>query len=215
MIDRNLIMPWVMIATAVFELDEDLIKLMKDSGCEYIDVAIETGTERVLKEIIHKPLDFDYAKKMVKIVREAGIFVTANFIVGFPTETWDEIRATLKFADEIDADYTKIFSAIPLRNTRLWDICEKGNYFKKGFDADKVKWSTGQIETDEFSADDLTILRAYEWDRINFTDKKKLENICRAMGVTVEEMNETRKNTRLKTRQLIEQGARNGQAIYS
>ena len=33
-----------------------------------------------------------------------------------------------------------------------------------------------QIETNEFSANELIVLRAYEWDRINFTDRKKLEN---------------------------------------
>lgn len=195
MIDKGLSMPWVMIATAAFELDEELLKVMKGSGCEYIDVAFETGTERILKQIINKPLNFEYAKSMVKLARGLGIFVTANFIVGFPTETWSEIRQTLAYAEEIDADYIKIFSPIPLRNTRLWDMCEKGGFFKKGFDANNVKWSTGQIETDEFSADDLTILRAFEWDRINFTSQKKLENICRMMRITAGDMDIIRKKT--------------------
>jgi radical SAM superfamily enzyme YgiQ (UPF0313 family) len=203
MIDRELIMPWVMIATAAFELDEELLKLMKASGCEYIDVAFETGTERVLKQIIDKPLNFDYAKKMVKLAKDLGIFVTANFIVGFPTETWPEIRQTLKFAEEVDADYTKIFSPIPLRNTRLWQMCKENGYFKKGFDENNIKWSTGQIETEEFSADDLTILRAYEWDRINFTNPDKLAKTCKMMGITETEMDEARKNTLSKARQIL------------
>jgi hypothetical protein len=74
-------------------------------------------------------------------------------------------------------------------------MCEKGGFFKKGFDANKVRWSTGQIETDEFSADDLTILRAFEWDRINFTNQNKLENICRMMGITLSDMDIIRKKT--------------------
>ena len=36
---------------------------MVESGCDYIDVAIESGTDRVKEEIILKPLDFDHAKK--------------------------------------------------------------------------------------------------------------------------------------------------------
>jgi magnesium-protoporphyrin IX monomethyl ester (oxidative) cyclase len=63
MIDRCLVMPWVAISVAVFQLDRGLIRLMRTSGCEYINIAIESGAERVLKEIVKKPVDYDYAKK--------------------------------------------------------------------------------------------------------------------------------------------------------
>ena len=42
-------MPWTSIATAVFRLDRELIDLMVKSGCRYIDIAIESGTERVTR----------------------------------------------------------------------------------------------------------------------------------------------------------------------
>ena len=72
-----------------------------------------------MKEIIQKPLNHEQAKEMVKIAQNEGIYVAANFIVGFPTETWDEIRETIKFAEELDLDYAKIFSLIPLKNTKM------------------------------------------------------------------------------------------------
>lgn len=195
MIDRGLVMPWLSIGLAVFKLDEELIGLMKESGCEYIAVAIESGTDRVLKEIIKKPLDFKYAKKMIAFARSKGIYVTANFIIGFPTETWDEIRQTVRFAEEINVDYLKLFTAVPLRNTRLWNFCEEKKAFKNNFNPKDIRWSTGQIETDEFSANDLTILRAYEWDRINFTDPEKRKRTARIMGITEKELSRIRKET--------------------
>jgi len=203
MIDRKLVMPWSPIATAIFALDEKIIKLMRASGCEYIDVAIESGCERVLKDIIKKPLDLEHAKKMVRIAKKEGIYVVANFIVGFPTETWDEIRETIKFAEDIDVDYIKLFAAIPLRNTKLWDLCEKEGIFKKGFIWSDVRWSSGQIETSEFSANDLTILRAYEWDRINYTDPIKRKRTAKMMGITEEELNVTRRKTLIDACSLI------------
>jgi tRNA A37 methylthiotransferase MiaB len=54
---------------------------------------------------------------------EAGI--RSNVIVGFPGETWDEIRETIRFAEEYDADYSKIFIATPLPNTELYRIAKK------------------------------------------------------------------------------------------
>jgi len=57
-------------------------------------------------------------------------------------------------------------------------------------------WSVGGlIKSKEWTANDLTILRAYEWDRINFSNPKKLKRIAERMGITVEELNQIRKRT--------------------
>ena len=192
MIDRGLAMPWLSIGLAVFKLDEELIRLMRQSGCEYVAVAIESGTERVLKQIIKKPVSFDYAKKMVRLLQEQGIYVAANFIIGFPTETWDEIRETIRFAEEIDVDYAKLFHLVPLPHTRAWDLCEKENAFNGNTE---FVWSKGNIETSEFTANDLTVLRAYEWDRINFSSPVKRERTRKMMGITEEELDKIRRNT--------------------
>jgi hypothetical protein len=60
----------------------------------------------------------------------------------------------------------------------------------------KSVWTVGGvIKSDEWTADDLTILRAYEWDRINFTDKNKLKKTADRMQISVEELNKIRKKT--------------------
>ena len=169
---------------------------MVESGCEYINVAIESGSERVTRDIVLKPLDYDHAKKMVSYAQKKGLFVSGNFIIGFPTETWSEIRKTIDFAQEINVDYAKLFIAIPLRNTEMYDLAERTNsIIKETYDADSM-WSVGGlIKSKEWTANDLTILRAYEWDRINFYNPKKLKRIADRMAITVEELNQIRKRT--------------------
>ena len=196
MIERGLTLPWVYSATAVFRLDTEMIDLMVESGCEYINVAIESGSERVTRDIVLKPLDYDHAKKMVAYAKKKGLFVAGNFIIGFPTETWEEIRKTINFAEEINVDYPKLFIAIPLRNTEMFDLAEKtDSIIMETYDADSM-WSVGGlIKSKEWTADDLTILRAYEWDRINFSNPKKLEKIAKRMAITVEELNKIRRRT--------------------
>ena len=198
MIERGMAMPWLAADAAVFRIDAELLKLMRASGCEYVAFALETGTERVLKEIIGgKPIDFDHAKKMIAAARELGIYVVANFIIGFPTETWDEIRQTLQYAEDIHADYIRIFAAIPLHKTRLWDLCLKENAFKRQYNhfAEHSSWSTGQIETKDFSPHDLTILRAYEWDRINFSSPGKRKKTAAMINITEQELLSVRRET--------------------
>ena len=86
--------------------------------------------------------------------------------------------------------------AIPLRNTEMYDLAEKTNSIIKDPTNAESSWSFGgTIKSDHWSADDLTILRAYEWDRINFSDPKKLKKTADIMGISVEELNIIRKRT--------------------
>lgn len=196
MIRRGLSMPWTSLATAVFRLDEEMIDLMYESGNTYIDVAIESGTERVMRDVILKPLDFKHAVKMVKYARDKGIFVAANYILGFPTETWEEILETIAFSEKINADYSKFFIAIPLKNTEMYDLALQTNTLLVDPVQAENMWTVGgTISSKYWSEDDLTILRAYEWDRVNFTDPKKTKKIAGKMGISVDELNKIRKKT--------------------
>lgn len=195
MIHRNYGLKWNASALALFKLDEEMIDLMKESGCQYADVAIESGVERVLKDIIHKPLDLERGKKMLIRLRERKIDTVANFIVGFPGETWTEIRENLKFAEEIDVDYVKISIATPLPNTELFRIAQKGGYLVEDFNFNQHLWTDGWIKTNEFEPQDLKILRAFEWDRINFKNITRKKKIAEMTGITEDRLDEIRKDT--------------------
>lgn len=188
--------PWKMIATAAFLLDDELIERMGRSGCIYVDIAVESGTERILHDVIRKPLKLEKAVEVVKKLKQENIYVAANFIIGFPGETWEEIRQTIKFAEDLGADYIKLFNAVPLPDTRLYQMAKEQNALVEGFDAENINWRNSTIETDEFTARDMSILRVYEWDRINFSTYEKRKRTADMMGISVQELDEIRKNTR-------------------
>lgn len=202
-IDRGLIMPWSAQNMAVFQMDQEMVELMKMSGCEYLCIAIESGAERVLREIVQKPVDYAHAKEIAQIAKSHNIYTVANFIIGFPTESWDEIRQTIRFAEELDVDYVKIFHAIPLRHTKLWNLCIKKGSFKKGFKQEDIRWSVGQVQGKEFCPHDLTILRAYEWERINFNTPEKCKRSAQMMGITEKELFHIRRKTLLSVHENI------------
>ena len=74
-----------------------------------------------MKEVVHKPVILADIPAKIKKVQDRGLFVLANFIVGYPGETWDEIQDTIRFAEHCGADYIKLFVAVPLKNTKMWD----------------------------------------------------------------------------------------------
>ena len=78
----------------------------------------------------------------------------------------------------------------------MYDLAEKTNsLIMDPLDAETMWTVGGVIKSEHWSADDLTILRAFEWDRINFTNPIKMKKIADRMGITITELNKIRKRT--------------------
>ena len=78
----------------------------------------------------------------------------------------------------------------------MYDLAQNTNSLINDRLDSETMWTVGGlIKSKHWSADDLTILRAYEWDRINFSDQRKLQKISNRMGIKVEELNVIRKRT--------------------
>lgn len=195
MIEKDWDLIWNAMNVSVFFLDEEMLDLMKGAKCQYLSMAIESGSPRVLKEIVHKPVKLDHARKMADYARKLGIDTTALFVIGFPGEKWYEIRETIKFAENIGTDYVKFNVATAFPGTKLHTLAVKTNSLDLNFDYDSIEWGMAGISTDEFSADQLTILRAMEWERINFSTPAKCKKIAKMMRLSVEELEKIRKDT--------------------
>lgn len=186
---------------AIWQLDEDILNLLKEAGCTRLGVSIESGCERVLHKLIHKPLNLEIVKPIRELCRKIGILMTANFMIGIPGETWEEIRESLHFADECDFDYISIHIATPLPKTDLYHLAVEKGVLCKNFsffdDTHLSMMGVGYITTDEFTPQELEILRAYEWDRINFRTPDRRKRACEVLEITESELKDFRKQTRL------------------
>ncbi|MCI9004053.1 MAG: radical SAM protein [Lachnospiraceae bacterium] len=185
---------------AAWHLDREILQLMKEAGLSKLGISVESGNERVLHKIIHKPLRLEILPDIVSICRELDILMRANFVIGFPGETWDDIRDSLRAAEALDFDLVDIHIATVLPKTELYELAIKTHSLPEGFSffSDDVNFGFGKgnITTDEFTPGELMVIRAYEWDRINFSTSEKRMRACRVMGITEEELQEHRRQTR-------------------
>jgi len=195
-IDRELNLKFIISAFAIFALDDEMLDLMVGAGCVGINVAIESGNQRVMNDIVLKPIKLETVPPLIKKVHDRGLFVVSNFIIGFPGETWAEIRETITFAEHCGADYVKFFVAVPLKGTRLWDMATDIGAISDETGGARVDWRFSQITSDEWTAEDISILRAYEWDRVNFETPEKRKHLTELWAISEEEMQAIRKQTR-------------------
>jgi radical SAM superfamily enzyme YgiQ (UPF0313 family) len=196
MCDEKLGIKWQAAGAAIWVLDDEFLDLMERSGCTGVTVALESGVQRVLNDIINKPIKniHEMPDKIARI-QQRGIWVAANFIIGLPGETWEEIRQTVRFAETCGADYVKFYVAVPLHGTRMYEMAEEMGVLGVSEEGVSVDWRYGQILSDEWTPKDVSALRVYEWDRINFAPGR-IEKVCEIWGMTIEEINRTRKETR-------------------
>lgn len=127
-------LPWsVPSGLALWTLDKETINAMSDAGCHYVAVAIESGNQRVLSEVIKKPLKLDKVPELCRHFKKRRIKLSAFFITGFPDETLEEIRDTFNFASKCNLDTANFYFPTPLPGSPLWTQAEKENLFVKGF----------------------------------------------------------------------------------
>jgi len=104
-------------------LDDELLELMREAGATYISFAIETASPR-LQKFIHKNLDIAKAERAIRKAAKLGIFCNAFCMVGFPTETERELRATINFAIRAPLDTAHFLKVTPFEGTDLYDILD-------------------------------------------------------------------------------------------
>ncbi len=108
----------------VDEVDPDMLARMYEAGCRLISFGVETGVARLLK-MIKKEITLKDSVNAVRWAKRAGMRVRTTLIIGLPTETEDETRATVEFAKNLGADFAKFSLATPYPGTELCKIAEE------------------------------------------------------------------------------------------
>ncbi len=197
-VHKNYDLHWKSVNLATFVLDDEMLHLMKESGAYQLILPIESGNQEVLTKVLRKPLKLKKAKKVIKKAKSMGFEITCDFIIGTPGETWNQIRETFQYAEEIDVDMVSFHVATPLPRTEMFELAQKTNSLANNFDFENFKlfgFAKGTIQTEHFTPDQLHILRAYEWDRINFKTQEKRNRFAHINGITHEELEKWRRET--------------------
>ena len=163
-VERGLDIEWyVPTGVRADTLDENLLTKMRESGCKGLQIAPESGVQRVVDQIIKKNLDLKEVEKAVVLSKKVGIKVGCFFIIGLIGETKEDIKATINYAyklRQLGADRFYFSFATPLYGTELYEQAKRGGFLREGFSDEALSAVEPLIETPEFTADDLRELCA-------------------------------------------------------
>lgn len=109
-------------------IDDETLRLMRDSGCIGFKVGIETGNEEMLRTIRKPARHYKFLELADKLRRYPEIFCGGNFMVGLPRETFAQMMDSFRFALEVELDWAAITVCQVIRGASAFS--ESGEYFE-------------------------------------------------------------------------------------
>lgn len=119
---------WAGQGTLSMAKDPELLKAMKDSGCEIILIGFESLDEGNLKQM-NKPVNLIMKERdeLVKRIHAAGIGIYATFVFGYDNDTEETIEKALRFSEK-HKFYTAAFNhLLPFPGTSLYENLKQEN----------------------------------------------------------------------------------------
>jgi hypothetical protein len=111
---RGLNIPWACpYGIRISSIDEELVRTMNRAGCYMVSLGIESASDRIL-ELMNKKLSVEETEEKVQLLRSStDMLLQGFFMLGYPTETAEEMKATIEFARRLPLDMA-LFSTLRL-----------------------------------------------------------------------------------------------------
>jgi len=116
-------------------LDEEFLSKGRQAGVVYMSFAIETASPR-LQKMIRKNVDLQKIAANIALAGKYHILTLGFFMLGFPTETSEELQATIDFAVRSKLHAVNFFAVTPFEGTELATMAkEMGKPVFSNFDS--------------------------------------------------------------------------------
>lgn len=164
-------------ALSVNTLDTRVLDALISTGMRIASLAIESGSEYVQKYIIKKNCKLNKAKELVAYLKNKGIIVRCYYILGFPHETKEQMLETIKYAKELEADWSLFNIAVPLIGSEMYDQFVQMGCIRDNIDiSSEAFYQERAFDTPEVTAVELKKIAYRANLEVNFINNVNLIN---------------------------------------
>jgi radical SAM superfamily enzyme YgiQ (UPF0313 family) len=191
---KNLKFPWLQAqGMPLWPVTRDALAALVETGMYRIIAPYESGNDRALQKCagkIHSTVAHHHDVTLWSY--ELGLEIIGLFVLGMPGETRSEILDTLLFTeDHPQIDYSVFSIATPLVGTKLQRSVLRNGQLDDEDKLNKViKRTVALYRTESFREYELGVIRAFDWDRINFSTLERKRKYTKMMGVSLEQLDE-------------------------
>jgi radical SAM superfamily enzyme YgiQ (UPF0313 family) len=118
----------------VDNLDDEMLREMKRSGCKMIRLGVESGSQEVLDKI-RKGLTLKQIEEGFRLVKRNGIQALGGFMFGFPYDSRESVKKTIEFAKKLAPDQVQFSISMCYPGTALYEYAKDNDLLLiKNFD---------------------------------------------------------------------------------
>lgn len=110
-------------------IDSELANAMSDAGCMVLFLGFESGSPRIL-EFLRKGIKPQHSIKAANVCRDNKILIFANYMLGIPTETKDDLDMTYQMIKNIKPELHSPSYFAPIHGSYLYDYCRDRDLIK-------------------------------------------------------------------------------------
>jgi len=104
-------------------LDNEILLLLREAGCFMVSIGVESGSDRILKNI-NKKINANEIKNASLAIRKSNLSLRVTVSIGHPGETIESINDTIQILKEIKPDQIGLFLAKIYPCTSLYELAK-------------------------------------------------------------------------------------------
>lgn len=157
----------------LYALDYQMLVEFYEANVRHLVLPVESGSERVLKKEMRKPLKLRISEEVAWNCREIGIYTNTNILIGMPGETKADLHEGKLNLRRVKTNWFNIACASPIVGSEMREQAEeKGYIYIENLGADYRK---ATIATNEFTTQYIQDFQ-YEMNLdLNFVNNSDIE----------------------------------------
>ena len=105
-------------------VNRDILSRLRKAGIRWLAYGIESASELSLSDVSKGQYDVKRIEDVVRMTKDAGIYVLANFMFGLPEDTKETMRMTLDFARKVNPEFINFYCTMAYPGSKLYSDCK-------------------------------------------------------------------------------------------
>lgn len=106
-------------------ITKEIVYLLKEGGCWLVTLGVQSGSERIRKEIFNRRISNSKIIEAISYIKEMDIKVSVDHIFGTPSETEDDLKQGLNLYNKVKADRILTFWLTFYPRTKIIDYAKE------------------------------------------------------------------------------------------
>lgn len=109
-------------------INDDIVKLLKDSGCVGASWSIESGNDHIRNKILYRNMSRKVILRAAELLNKYGLRHRTGNILGIPGETYEEMLETLEINIEVQPYLAMAYTFVPFPGLALTEYAVKNGH---------------------------------------------------------------------------------------